>query len=148
MPRPSGSWEDHEEKGYPVLEPGWYLCDLIDIIEKKTRNGDEMWTLKFEVHEGPREGTLIFDNLAFVGAGWNKAKLLAHRLGGVELKGNEEITQEMILRKKCWCKVETRVYQGKKQNSIPFDGFEPADTFKPPESQSAGEAIGGDDVPF
>ncbi|MCF6147307.1 MAG: hypothetical protein E3K37_01470 [Candidatus Kuenenia sp.] len=118
-----GEIEDYS----PVPEDS-YVCELVEITEDETKNGDEMWKLKFEIAEGEYQGRYLFDNIVFSPEAAKRVKFICSRLG-LKTSGNVELTPEMLLNRKTIINPITEDYidengKTKKHNKIPFAGYE------------------------
>ena len=105
------------------LPQGTYLVTLTGINEKSTSHGDPMWNLDFTVNE-PKEyvGRHVFDNLVFSEAAYKRVKLVCGRLG-LPVKGEIELTPEMLRGRQVILDIIIGEYEGKKRNEVPFDGY-------------------------
>lgn len=148
--------EIEEGQSFKPLPRGKYLCQLVDIAEKTTRTGAEMWNMKFEVASGDYLGRFIFDNLVFSDAAKPRVKLICSRLGLDTTKGID-LTPNTILNKVALLTVEVEEYidntgQRRMRNSVPYEGYELAE--QPPQQVEHGSERGaaysgnGQDVPF
>ena len=109
-------------KGEP-LPPGSYVVRLVDVGEKMTKVGDEMWLLKFAVEDERHLGRFIWDNLVFSDAGLPRVKLACEALG-LDVSGEVELTPDMLIDRRCRLKVIVQEYQGEKRNKVAFGGYE------------------------
>lgn len=145
--------EDHEE--FTPLPEGTYRCRLDNVEEASTKNGDEMWRLRFSVVEGDHTGRRIFDNMVFSDAAVKRAKLICSHLG-VDVSGEVALTPDMIIGRECEISVQVEEYQDvegkvKSRNVVPYAGYDAVDTTdSAPSPRPAAEAdsIDDDDVPF
>ena len=85
-----------EVDDFSPLPDGSYLCRLAEVEEDSTRNGDEMWKLRFAVEDGPHAGRYVFDNKPFTAAAMKRVKLICSRLG-LDTGGEIDLTPELIL---------------------------------------------------
>ena len=116
---------------FTPLPEGEYLCRIVDIEESTTRQGDELWKLRFVIESGEYGGRYIFDNLAFSPKALPRAKLLCSRLG-VNTGGQLDLRPDHLLEKTCRVSVTVEDYEDeegntKKRNRVPFAGYESAD---------------------
>lgn len=145
------NWDEIEcGDGYAPMSPGIYPCQLINIDEKLTQFGDELWNLKWVVLEGEYKGRYIFDNLVFSKAALKRVKLVCARLG-IHLRGEVELTKDMLLGKKVFVEINIEEYQDKKgiireKNSVPFDGYQSVHVEKTKPAESAEDE--NEDLPF
>ena len=130
MPRIDFSKVDDAQDFTPLPE-GRYPCRIVDIEEKLTQNGDDMWRLTFEVTEGEFEGRKIFDNLVFSDLSLKRVKLLCSKVG-IDVTGDVDLNPDMLIDRKCRITVVVEEYPDKngnarERNSVPFAGFEAID---------------------
>lgn len=135
---------------YPPLPASKYLCTIKNIEERTTRTGHEMWRLTFEVAQGVHAGRLIFDNLVFYSAGFERIKNLCEALG-VDITGELDLTPDFVLERHCNVEVFVKEYTDKqgrmrRGNEVAFSGFSATNG----ESQviSREEHGDDDDIPF
>lgn len=128
---PRANWNDvpdaTENKGYEPIPEGRYVVKVDNVIEKVTKNGDDMWALTLKVVGGDHGGAKIFDNITFSERGLSRCKLVAHRLG-VNLDNGYDLQISDILDRKCEVDVLISDYvdrngQPRKKNAIPFAGY-------------------------
>ena len=127
---------------YTPLPDGQYRCRLVEVEESTTRNGDDMWKLKFRVEDGEFTGRFLFDNLPFSSKALPRVKLICSRLG-VDISGEVDLTPDHIIDKTCQVTVVVAEYQNeegntKLRNKVPYAGYESAN----------GEDDSEDNVPF
>ena len=138
--------DDYEE--YPVLPAGTYLCQLVNIHERATNAGDQMWGLEFIVmDEGKNQWKKIFDNMVFSEKAMSRVKLIASRLG-VKVQGtmNLSVLKGEIMNKSVYIEVTIEDYDNKKQNKVPFAGYtEIQNQSKPNVNENS---FVDDDIPF
>lgn len=116
--------EETSSTKFSLIPTANYLAELIDITERKTAKGDDMWSLKFEILDGGQEGRYVFDNMVFSSnpKAKSRIKLITKRLGVPEdFVG--ELTKDMLLRRQVCIDVDTKEYEGEKKNFIPFAGY-------------------------
>lgn len=107
------------------LPPGRYLCRVEDSVEKTTKSGDPMVSLRWEYVYGGF--TVCFDNLVFNdkgrGIAHKKLKAMGYKIPGdghdVELEASDLIGME------CYLTLVEKEYQGKKNLTPDFkaEGF-------------------------
>jgi hypothetical protein len=135
-----------EVDDFSPLPDGSYLCRLAEVEEDSTRNGDEMWKLRFAVEDGPHAGRYIFDNMPFTAAAMKRVKLICSRLG-LDTGGEIDLTPELIKGRTCVRTVHTEEYtddqgQTKRRNVVPFAGYDYATVLESPDQDDE------DDLPF
>ncbi len=62
------------------IPEGKYVSEIADIEEKETRKGDAMWSIRYQVVDGPHTGAFVFDNIVFAGAGMKRFKWLCEAI--------------------------------------------------------------------
>jgi hypothetical protein len=112
---------------YEPIPPGRYRCELVDIEESTTRNGDELWKLKFAVMEGERADRLVFDNMVFSERAYPRVKLICSRLG-LDVSKELDLTPQMLVGRTCMLSVEVEEYEDasgetRKRNVVPYSGY-------------------------
>ena len=130
---------------YSPIPEGDYLCRLTDVEESETRNGDDLWKLRFAVEKGEFAGRCVFDNLVFSEKALPRVKLICSRLG-VDMSGELDLQPHHLLEKTCLITVTIEDYEDeegntKKCNRVPFAGYEFAD-------DDGGEDDGEENTPF
>lgn len=136
-----------EVEDFAPLPEGKYLCELTDIEESSTQNGDELWKLRFEVIEGEHVGRYIFDNMVFSKAAMRRVKLICSRLG-LDVSGEIDLTPDMLIERACYLIVDVDSYKNeegatKKRNIVRFSGYEHAN-----KADVENEKNPSDDLPF
>ncbi len=113
---------------YAPLPEGEYPCRLTQVEQTQTRNGDDLWRLRFVVTAGEFTGRYIFDNLVFSPKALPRVKLLCNRLG-VDVNGEVDLRPDHLLQRQCLVTVAIEEYADeegatKKRNRVPFAGYE------------------------
>lgn len=131
---------------YSPLPDGSYLCRLTEVETDVTRNGDEMWKLRFTVEDGPHAGRYIFDNMVFSLAAMKRVKLICSRLE-LDTTGEVDLNPDLVKGRRCVVSVQTEEYvddnnQTKSRNVVPFAGYEHE------AAMGAGETGDENDLPF
>lgn len=126
------NFDEIEDTGtfQPVPE-GTYPCRVAEVDEAVTSKGFPMWKVKLEIQAGEQAGRVIFDRLVFSPPAMRRAKRALQCLG-VEVVGQQDITSEMLLGRQCQVHVTVEEYvdregETRSGNSVPFDGYLPAD---------------------
>ena len=139
---------------FTPLPEGKYLCRVAEVEEATTRNGDEMWKLKFAIESGPHKGRIVFDNMVFSDAAKKRVKLICSRLG-IETSSEVDLNPDDIKGRCCYLTLEIGEYEDhegniKKKNVVPFTGYERAEGHTPPQSDKSGgaEDDGEENLPF
>ena len=125
---PKYNWDDVEDNvEFTALPAGDYPCKVTACVEATTQKGDPMWNIELEVISGEFKGRKAFDRLVFSGKGLSRVKLVFHRLLGIELEGEMSVNNDKLLDGKGIVTLTQKVYEGKIQNNVPFDGYKPFD---------------------
>ncbi len=126
---PQVNWDEVSSGGgdYTPLIDGDYVCKANKVEEKTTQKGDEMWSVEWEVCEGPNSGRKIFDNMVFSEAAMSRVKLICSRLG-LPTEGTVNLKPENIAGRKVKITTYVEDYvnskgETKAQNKVPFDGY-------------------------
>ncbi len=125
---------------------GTYLCNVSEVREGKTRNGDARWSLRLTVAEGEYAGRFAsFDSLVFSKRGLNRVRKVLAALG-LPSKGKVEITPKDLEGRRAFVEVRPSEYMTPsgdtiRQNEVPYDGYRPVG-----EEEDDGDLIA--DVPF
>ena len=112
---------------FPPIPEGQYLCQLESVEESATQTGNEMWTVRFVVEDGPHRGRYLWDRLVFSDAAFPRVKLFASSLG-IDVSGELDFNPQLVTGRSCYVTVGIEEYEGKQRNKVPFHGFAPADT--------------------
>ena len=112
---------------FAPIPDGEYLCRLADIETDRTRSGDEMWKLRWQVEGGEHDGRLLFDNMVFSAKAMSRVKLICSSCG-LDVSGEIDLDPPMLLDKRALISTYQEEYeddkgQSKVQNRIPFDGY-------------------------
>jgi hypothetical protein len=105
-----------------------YLCQVFDVREKFTQNGNEMWSLFLKIQdEGPYFGKLIFDNLVFSPKAINRLKIFFKAIG-LEAEGKKEYFAAEIFEKYVYVTGKTESYKNdsgetKNRFKVDFNGY-------------------------
>jgi hypothetical protein len=77
---------------FEVPTPGTYLIKVIDGNVDMTKNGNEIWKMKYEIKEQNNQfyGQWLFDNLIFTPKTMDCIKLIFEAFG-VEMKNEEQV---------------------------------------------------------
>ncbi len=132
-----GSIESPQDR-QPV-PAGTYYCELEAIEERRTKSGDDLWSLRWIIQTGPYEGRALWDSVAFSEAALPKVKILCTALGVGE-GGEVELRPDVLIGRRCYVRVyiETQTYGGgPPRNRVPFDGY-----------ATQSDNGGGNDIPF
>lgn len=135
-----------------------YRCRVAKVKEGFTKNGDEMWSLRLRIEDGPYKGRLLFDNLIFSDAAMGRVKMVLSRLG-LDVSGSLDVTPSLIMGRTCIVTATVEDGQDDKgnvvqRNRIPFAGYKvdedaPADPVGGREPAPLDSPLSDDDqVPF
>ena len=112
-----------ELRAHEPLPAGSYSARVIEVVEKMTKSGDEMWRLRFAVDDECYAGRSVWDNLIFSTKALPRVKTACEALG-VDVSGELDLTPDMLVDRRCRIEVAVEEYAGKRRNSVTFDGFE------------------------
>ncbi len=114
---------------YTAPTPGIYTIKVIDGEKTYTKNGDEMWKMKYEIIEnGPFFGSLIFENIVFSEKALHRAHLIFAAFDIDMTVGEREYEYFELLDRVCKVNLENENYTDKSGNvktkaKISFDGY-------------------------
>lgn len=107
---------------YAVIPADTYRLEAIEVDDSKdTRDGYEMWRVKWRVFMGDFKDSCLYDNLVFSKKAMPKVKM-CFKAAGIDLDA-KTFTTRMLLHKCVNAKVEIDTYQDKQQNKIGFGGY-------------------------
>jgi len=120
-----------DAQDFTPLPDGQYHCQIHEVREVFTQNGDEMWKLTLKVIKGEFVDRYIFDNLVFSEAAMKRVKLICSQLG-IDVSSQVDLTPELIKDRPCYVMVTTEEYEDnegniKQRNVVPFSGYEAAE---------------------
>ena len=138
-------------ENFPPLPDSQYFCELVEVEEAQTKNGDELWKLRFEVASGIHRGRFIFDNLVFSEKALKRVKHICSALG-LET-GVLDLTPDLIKGKFCFITVYTEEYQTsdgktKMRNTVFFAGYEEATEADVKAAEKEDEETDEEEAPF
>jgi hypothetical protein len=112
---------------YSPIPASRYRCELADIEESATRNGDELWKLRFIVTEGEHADRCVFDNMVFSQRAYPRVKLICSRLG-LDVNEAVDLTPQMLVGRACILSVDVEEYEDasgamRKRNVVPYNGY-------------------------
>lgn len=131
---------------FKVPEPGIYMIKVIDGEKKYTKNGNEMWQMKYEIiQQGNFYGTQIYENIVFSDKTMNRVKLIFDALEINMSEGERDYEYFELIDKVCFVKIEKELYTDNFGNEkwkakVSFDGYYPLKDKKQKESL--------EDIPF
>lgn len=128
---------------------GTYICEIVEVKEKKTQRGEDYFALRLEVVGGDYEGRPIYDNIFFSERALKRLKLICERLE-IGTKGDIEITPDTFSNLKVNVLVKQDTYTNKEgrliiKNIVAYDGY---NGIVRVEEQSFRDYISDDEVPF
>jgi Protein of unknown function (DUF669) len=146
---------------YISVPEGTYLCRIMDVRERQTRNGDALWALKLMVAEGEFSGRdAAWDNLVFSSRGLNRVKTVFAAFG-LPADGKIQVDPGDLLNREVFATVRPAEYMSAegsivRRNEVPYDGYQAVEkessaTVDPPDEarEDAGEAEDAEDaLPF
>lgn len=122
------NWNEIQED--TLIAKGEHLTRIVEAEQKTSSKGDEMWSLKHKVVEGPSKDLTGYDNITFSpGAGMQRCKLVITRLG-VELQNDTEVFPEDLVGRAAYTTWYHDEYNGRKIAKITFDGYRRAENVK------------------
>lgn len=123
---------------------GTYLCRIVDVRERQTRNGDALWALKLLVTEGEFTGRdAAWDNLVFSSRGLNRVKTVFAALG-LPADGKIQVDPGDLLNREVFATVRPAEYMSAegsvvRRNEVPYEGYQAVD--KQPETVGEQPAV-------
>ena len=153
---PEVNWDDVDEfDDFTPIPEGRYLCEAVDVEERFTKGGDEMWNVRWEVLEGECKGRTIFDNIVWSEKAKKRVKMIFKRLG-LNTSGSDNPSSSIIIGKQIYIDTtiedyETDEGQTKQRNIVPYAGYIALDASNKKESKSSDKKTSkkvDDDLPF
>lgn len=100
-----------EEVTYELLSEGKHLLKVVSCEKKMTKNGNEMFAIKYE----DKDGNAVYDNLVFTEKTLNRVKKCFSNLG-LDINGEFDYQPEDLIG--CYMNAEIKIedyeYNGKK----------------------------------
>lgn len=120
--------EEDEEKQFTIIPEGEYVAEIKKVEETKTKKGDDMWKVKFQILEGDFKGSNVTSFFIFKVGGYGNIKKLYKAIGGFDLAKTHNCVPIDIEGEKVIITVAISEYTNKKGkkvkgNSIPYGGF-------------------------
>jgi hypothetical protein len=105
---------DENSTGFPVPIPDLYTVQIVSVIEKKTKKGDDMIEVKLQICNDDSEfnNAYIWDNIVFSPAIMGRTKHFLHCIGE-PYKGEIEIDSDHWMHSKTDIELVNEEYQGK-----------------------------------
>ena len=123
---PKINWEKVEDsQEFTPIPEGRYNATIDSVEVKETKNGDEMWLVKFNIDSENYQNRKILTNLVFNEGGYGNIKKLYSAIFDSKLPKNCEPSD--IEGEKVIIDVIITEYNGKKYNNIPYAGFYASD---------------------
>jgi len=126
---------------YVTVPAGTYLCRVAEVRPGTTRAGDERWSLRLVVAEGPHVGKqAAWDSLVFSTRGRARARLVLSALG-LPAKGRVTLEPTGIEGRHAFVQVRPAEYASPsgdlvRRNEVPYDGYRAAG-LEPPAPEDA-----------
>lgn len=122
---------------YVLIPEGEYEVEVAEVKEKTTKDGDEMWSVKFKITAGEFSGKKIFTNLVFSDGGLGNIKKFLKSAGFDMNTERVDLRSESIEGATLRATVMHEDYQGRAQSKIPYAGFSALDqTVMPPKPKT------------
>ena len=116
---------------FVTVPPGTYLCRVAEVRPGTTRAGDERWSLRLVVAEGPHIGKqAAWDSLVFSTRGRARARLVLAALG-LPARGKVQIEPAELEGRQAFVQVRPAEYASPagdlvRRNEVPYDGYQAA----------------------
>jgi len=114
---------------YVTVPAGVYLCEITDVRESTTRNGDERWGLRLVIAEGEFCGRqAAWDSLVFSTRGQVRVRLVLEALG-LPTRGRVTLKPEDIKGRRAFVEVRPAEFehpdtgQVVRRNEVPYRGY-------------------------
>jgi hypothetical protein len=110
---------------------GTYLCRVAEVRPGTTRAGDERWSMRLVVAEGPHIGKqAAWDSLVFSTRGRARARLVLAALG-LPARGKVQIEPAELEGRQAFVQVRPAEYASPagdivRRNEVPYDGYQAA----------------------
>lgn len=127
MPRVNFKEVD-EEQQFTIIPEGEYVAEIKKGEETKTKKGDDMWKVQFQILDGDFKGKNVTSFFVFNDGGYGNIKKLYKAIGGFDLAKTHNCVPSDIEGEKVIITVAISEYTNKdgqkvKSNSIPYGGF-------------------------
>jgi hypothetical protein len=114
---------------YVTVPAGTYLCEIAEVRESTTKNGDERWGLRLIVAEGEFCGRqAAWDSLIFSSRGQVRVRLVLEALG-MPTKGRVSLRPEDMKGRRAFVEVRPSEFehpdtgQVVRRNEVPYRGY-------------------------
>ncbi len=114
---------------YVTVPAGTYLCEIAEVRESTTKNGDERWGLRLVVAEGEFCGRqAAWDSLIFSTRGQVRVRLVLEALG-IPTKGRVSLKPEDIKGRRAFVEVRPSEFEQPdsgqivRRNEVPYRGY-------------------------
>ncbi len=130
MPRCDVRTIDEASEYTPIPDGTVVPCTCDEVTPKKTKSGEDMWSIKWAVISGEYEGKSFYDNLVFTEAAMNRVKMVAKRVARIDVDaGPFDFEPNHLIGKRAQIEVEINEYSDKegkkKRNNRPtYAGYD------------------------
>jgi hypothetical protein len=120
-----------QASNYVTVPQGIYRCRVAEVRPGSTRAGDERWSLRLVVAEGPLTGKqAAWDSVVFSTRGKARARLVLAALG-LPAKGKIQISPDDLEGRVATVEIKIAEYMSPsgevvRRNEVPYDGYRPA----------------------
>jgi len=122
-----------DSESFVTIPPGTYRCRIREVREGFTRDGDQRWSLCFEVKDGEYAGrTAGWDTLSFGERGLPRVKAVLKRLG-FDVSGTLELYPRELQEVEAWVtfvleeREDPRSGRRVERLRVPYMGYEPCE---------------------
>jgi hypothetical protein len=115
---------------YAVVPDGTYLCRIVEVRAGTTRAGDERWSLRLVVADGPHVGKqAAWDSMVFSGRGVARARLIFRAIG-LPASGRVHVSPEDLEGRTALVTIRAVEYASPsgdvvRRSEVPYDGYAP-----------------------
>jgi hypothetical protein len=126
---------------YVTVPAGTYLCRVAEVRSGQTRAGDERWSLRLVVAEGPHVGKqAAWDSLVFSTRGRARARIVLSALG-LPARGKVSLEPKELEGRQAFVQVRPAEYASPagdlvRRNEVPYDGYRATGTDEMPTEQA------------
>jgi hypothetical protein len=120
----------HRVSDYVVVPDGTYLCRIAEVRAGTTRAGDERWSLRLVVADGPDVGKqAAWDSVVFSPRGVPRARLILRALG-LPATGRVQVGPQDLEGRTALVTIRAVEYRSPsgdvvRRSEVPYDGFSP-----------------------
>lgn len=123
---------EQQHFNYSVVPEGTYRCFVSEVRSGTTRAGDERWSLKLHVAEGPFTGQLAaWDSLVFSHRGNARARQVFRAFGLKPIRSDRDYLPSDLKGREALVTVRKTEYLSEAtgmtviRNEVPYDGYQP-----------------------